>query len=171
MDAFAVSLGKGLSARNVTHRHALIVGGWFGGFQALMPIVGYLLGRSFSDVVVSVDHWIAFVLLSLIGLNMIREAIWGDEEPHNADFGLRAMFLMAVATSIDALAVGVTMAFLDVNVWIASSTIGVITFIISVIGLYLGSRVGAKLGDKAGILGGLILIAIGIKIVIEHLFF
>ena len=171
MDAFTVSLGKGLSARNVTPRHALIVGGWFGGFQGLMPIVGYLLGRSFSDVVVSVDHWIAFVLLSLIGLNMIREAIWGDEEQHNADFGSRAMFLMAVATSIDALAVGVTMAFLDVNVWIASSTIGVITFIISVVGLYLGSRVGAKLGDKAGILGGLILIAIGIKIVIEHLFF
>lgn len=171
MDAFAVSLGKGLTACNVYPRHALIVGSWFGGFQALMPIIGYLLGCSFSSVVVSVDHWIAFVLLSLIGLNMIREAVWGGDEAQDADFSMRAMFPMAVATSIDALAVGVTMAFLEVNVWVATSTIGVVTFIISVVGLYLGSTVGAKLGDKAGVLGGIILIAIGVKIVIEHLFF
>ena len=111
------------------------------------------------------------VLLVYIGLNMIREAVWGDDEAQDADFSMRAMFPMAVATSIDALAVGVTMAFLEVNVWVATSTIGVVTFIISVVGLYLGSTVGAKLGDKAGILGGIILIAIGVKIVIEHLFF
>ena len=170
MDAFAVSVGKGLSLRRVEPRYALSAGAWFGGFQALMPAIGYFLGRSFASVVVNVDHWIAFGLLLLIGLNMIRETIWGDEEDDaSADFGLRTMFVMAVATSIDALAVGVSFAFLDVNVWLAVSVIGVITFALSASGIYLGRIFGSRLGDKAGIIGGFVLIAIGIKILIQHL--
>ena len=169
MDAFAVSVGKGLTLTRVEPRHALKAGVWFGGFQALMPIIGYLLGQSFSSIVVSIDHWIAFGLLVLIGLNMIREAIWGEEESQDSNFGVRHMFIMAVATSIDALAVGITMAFLGINIWLAATIIGVITFLLSASGIYLGRTVGGKLGDKAGILGGIVLIAIGIKILVEHL--
>lgn len=169
MDAFAVSLGKGLTVRHVAVHHALKAGVWFGGFQALMPIVGYALGYSFTDVVASIDHWIAFGLLALIGLNMIREAVWGDDEAQDADFGPRTMFVMAVATSIDALAVGVTMAFLNVNIVLAATVIGVITFLLSAWGVYLGSRVGDRLGSRVVILGGVILIALGIKILVEHL--
>ena len=169
MDAFAVSVGKGLTLTRVEPRHALKAGVWFGGFQALMPIIGYLLGQSFSSIVVSIDHWIAFGLLVLIGLNMIREAIWGEEESQDSNFGVRHMFIMAVATSIDALAVGITMAFLGINIWLAATIIGVITLLLSASGIYLGRTVGGKLGDKAGILGGIVLIAIGIKILVEHL--
>lgn len=169
MDAFAVSLGKGLTVRHVTVHHALKAGVWFGGFQALMPIVGYALGYSFTDVVASIDHWIAFGLLVLIGLNMIREAVWGDDEAQDADFGPRTMFVMAVATSIDALAVGVTMAFLNVNIVLAATVIGVITLLLSAWGVYLGSRVGDRLGSRVGILGGVILIALGVKMLVEHL--
>jgi putative Mn2+ efflux pump MntP len=169
MDAFAVSVGKGLTLNRVEPRHALKAGVWFGGFQALMPIIGYLLGQSFSSIVVSIDHWIAFGLLVLIGLNMIREAIWGEEESQDSNFGVRHMFIMAVATSIDALAVGISMAFLGINIWLAATIIGVITFLLSASGIYLGRTVGGKLGDKAGILGGIVLIAIGIKILVEHL--
>ena len=169
MDAFAVSVAKGLAVTEVKPRHAMLAGVWFGGFQALMPVIGYLLASSFSAIVVSVDHWIAFALLSFIGLNMIREAVWGDEESGDADFGVRKMFLMAVATSIDALAVGVSLAFVGVDIFSAALTIGVVTFAFSFAGIYLGRRVGSKLGKKAGILGGIVLIAIGIKILIEHL--
>ena len=169
MDAFAVSVGQGLTLNRVEPRHALKAGVWFGGFQALMPIIGYLLGQSFSSIVVSIDHWIAFGLLVLIGLNMIREAIWGEEESQDSNFGVRHMFIMAVATSIDALAVGITMAFLGINIWLAAAIIGIITFLLSASGIYLGRTVGGKLGDKAGILGGIVLIAIGIKILVEHL--
>ena len=169
MDAFAVSVGKGLTLDRVEPRHALKAGVWFGGFQALMPIIGYLLGQSFSSIVVSIDHWIAFGLLVLIGLNMIREAIWGEEESQDSNFGVRHMLIMAVATSIDALAVGISMAFLGINIWLAAAIIGVITFLLSASGIYLGRTVGGKLGDKAGILGGIVLIAIGIKILVEHL--
>ena len=169
MDAFAVSVGKGLTLDRVEPRHALKAGVWFGGFQALMPIIGYLLGQSFSSIVVSIDHWIAFGLLVLIGLNMIREAIWGEEESQDSNFGVRHMLIMAVATSIDALAVGISMAFLGINIWLAAAIIGVITFLLSASGIYLGRNVGGKLGDKAGILGGIVLIAIGIKILVEHL--
>lgn len=169
MDAFAISVGKGLTLNRVEPRHALKAGVWFGGFQALMPIIGYLLGQSFSSIVVSIDHWIAFGLLVLIGLNMIREAIWGEEESQDSNFDVRHMFIMAVATSIDALAVGITMAFLGINIWLAATIIGVITFLLSASGIYLGRTVGGKLGDKAGILGGIVLIAIGIKILVEHL--
>lgn len=169
MDAFAVSVAKGLAVAKVRPRHALLAGVWFGGFQALMPVVGYLLASSFSAIVVSIDHWIAFALLSFIGLNMIREAVWGDEESGDEDFGPRKMFLMAVATSIDALAVGVSMAFIGVDIVAAVLSIGVVTFLFSFAGIYLGRSVGSKLGKKAGILGGIVLIFIGIKIFIEHL--
>ena len=169
MDAFAVSVAKGLAVTEVKPRHAMLAGVWFGGFQALMPVVGYLLASSFSAIVVSVDHWIAVALLSFIGLNMIREAVWGDEESGDADFGARKMFLMAVATSIDALAVGVSLAFVGIDIFSAALTIGVVTFAFSFAGIYLGRGVGSKLGKKAGIFGGIVLIAIGIKILIEHL--
>ena len=169
MDAFAVSLGKGLTLKRVEGKFALVAGAWFGGFQALMPIIGYLLGRTFAGFVISVDHWIAFVLLALIGINMIRDTLWGDKEQHTSDFSARSMFLMAVATSIDALAVGVTMAFLDVNIWIAATVIGVITFVLSAVGVVLGYRFGTLLGSKAGLLGGVILIGLGVKIILEHL--
>lgn len=170
MDAFAVAIGKGLNTRRIVPRQVLITGLWFGGFQALMPIVGYLLGSSFAHVVSSVDHWIAFALLLLIGLNMIRETVWGDEEDApDSDFGPRKMFVMAVATSIDALTIGITLAFLNVNIWVAAAAIGIITFALSAAGVYIGYHFGAKLGSKAGILGGVVLICLGIKIFLEHL--
>lgn len=169
MDAFAVSVGKGVTLKCVQPRHALTAGVWFGGFQALMPVIGFLVGARFSSFVTSVDHWIAFGLLVVIGLNMIRETVWGDEESHTSDFGLRTMLLMAIATSIDALAVGISLAFLVVNIWVAAAVIGIVTLILSGVGVYLGSLFGARLGSKAGILGGIILIAIGIKILVEHL--
>ena len=169
MDAFAVSICKGLSLGKTPFGKCAIVGLWFGGFQALMPIIGYLLGSSFAHVVSSVDHWIAFALLLLIGLNMIRETLWGDDEGHDSDFGARKMFVMAIATSIDALTIGITLAFLNVNIWVAAAVIGIITFALSAIGVHLGSRFGAKVGSKAGILGGVVLICLGIKILLEHL--
>lgn len=171
MDAFAVSVGKGLSVKRVQPRHALSAGLWFGGFQALMPIIGYFLGCSLAHIVERVDHWVAFGLLALIGLNMIRETISGDDEGQDADFGFRKMFVMAIATSIDALTVGVSMAFLNVDIWIAATVIGVVTFALSAVGVSLGNRFGAKVGSRAGILGGAVLIALGIKILIEHLEF
>lgn len=169
MDAFAVSVGKGVTLKRVTMRHALTAGMWFGGFQALMPIVGYIVGVRFSSFVTSIDHWIAFGLLVVIGLNMIREAVWGDEESHTSDFGLKTMLLMAIATSIDALAVGISLAFLGVNIWVSAAVIGIVTLLLSGVGVYLGSLFGSRLGTKAGIVGGIILIAIGLKILIEHL--
>lgn len=168
MDAFAVSVGKGMTLKKVHLRHSLTAGVWFGVFQGLMPLIGYFVGRSFASYVVSVDHWIAFGLLTIIGINMIREATSDDAEEHDSDFGFRTMLLMAIATSIDALAVGVSMAFLDVNIWISAAVICLVTLIISASGVYLGSIFGSRLGSKAGIIGGLILIAIGIKIVVEH---
>lgn len=169
MDAFAVSVGKGLSVKRVLPRHALSAGLWFGGFQALMPIIGYFLGSSLTHVVERVDHWIAFGLLALIGLNMIRETLSGDDEKHDSDFGFRKMLVMAIATSIDALTVGVSMAFLNVDIWVAAAVIGVITFALSAMGVSLGNKFGAKVGSKAGLVGGAVLICLGIKILIEHL--
>lgn len=169
MDAFAVSVGKGLSVKRVLPRHAVSAGLWFGGFQALMPIIGYFLGCSLAHVVARVDHWIAFGLLVLIGLNMIRETLSGDDEAQDADFGFRKMLVMAVATSIDALTIGVSMAFLNVDIWVAAAVIGVVTFALSAVGVLLGNRFGAKVGSRAGILGGAVLIALGIKILVEHL--
>lgn len=169
MDACAVSIGKGLTLSKVRLRHMLSVGLWFGGFQALMPIIGYYLGRNFTAYVESLDHWIAFGLLLLIGLNMIRETLSGDEERHDGDFGFRTMLIMAIATSIDALAVGVSIAFMHVDIWSAAAAIGLITMVISAVGIQLGAKIGARIGSKAGIVGGLILIGIGTKILIEHM--
>jgi len=169
MDAFAVSIGKGLSVKKVRPANALSVGLWFGGFQALMPLVGYFLGVSFADLVQNVDHWIAFGLLVLIGGNMIREALSGKEDAVDASFAVKNMTMLAVATSIDALAAGISFAFLGTNVWTAVAIIGVTTFLFSVVGLYIGHIVGSRFHKGAEIFGGLVLIGIGLKILLEHL--
>ena len=170
MDAFAVSVCKGLSVKTLRPRHGVIAGLYFGGFQALMPLIGWLLGRQFESLIKNIDHWIAFVLLVLIGANMVRESFGKDEEV-NDSFSFKTMLPLAVATSIDALAVGVTFAFLDVNIWIAIALIGVTTFTLSAVGVKIGNVFGAKYKSKAELAGGIILIALGIKILIEHLFF
>ena len=170
MDAFAVSICKGLSVSKVCPKHMLICGLYFGGFQALMPLIGYLLGVNFRSMIASVDHWIAFVLLSLIGANMLRESFSKDKDENvDASFGVKTMLLMAVATSIDALAVGVTFAFLNVAIVPAVSFIGITTFIFSAAGVLIGNIFGAKWKKKAEFAGGAILILIGLKILIEHL--
>ena len=171
MDACAVSICKGLSVRKVQPKHMLLCGAYFGGFQALMPLIGYLLGVNFQGLIVSVDHWIAFVLLALIGFNMIRESRCCEEEDSGDDFGFKTMVLMAVATSIDALAVGVTFAFLKVRIVPAVAFIGVITFALSMAGVKLGNVFGSKWKKPAELAGGVILICMGIKILVEHLFF
>lgn len=172
MDAFAVSIGKGLSVQRIEPRHTMSVGLWFGGFQAFMPLVGYFLGVSFASLVQNIDHWIAFILLGIIGVNMIREATAKDEcecENVTSDFSTRKMLLLAIATSIDALAVGVSFAFLGVNIWQAVTMIGVITMILSMIGLRIGNIFGCRYKSKAEIFGGCILLMMGCKILIEHL--
>lgn len=170
MDAFAVSICKGLSVGKIRYKHMLLAGLWFGGFQALMPLIGYFLGSAFERYVVSVDHWIAFILLGIIGGNMIKESRESDGE-QNDSFAFLTMLLLAVATSIDALAVGITFAFLQVNIWLAITTIGCTTFFCSVIGVKVGSIFGTKYKSKAEFFGGAVLVAMGIKILIEHLFF
>lgn len=170
MDAFAVSVCKGLSVTNLRWRHYLCVGLWFGTFQAGMPALGYLLGSTFEQYISSVDHWIAFGLLALIGVNMLKEGILGGEENANASFAFPAMLLLAVATSIDALAVGITFALLpDVRLAVAVSFIGVITFLFSGVGLKVGNVFGSRYRNRAEIVGGVILILIGTKILLEHL--
>ena len=170
MDAFAVSVCKGLSVDRIRPRHALICGAYFGVFQALMPLLGYLLGVRFQGLIQQVDHWIAFVLLTLIGVNMLREAFGKDEaESVGASFGFKTMLMLAVATSIDALAVGVTFAFLQVAIVPAVSFIGATTFVISAIGVKIGNVFGLRWRKPAEIAGGVILIAIGLEILIEHL--
>lgn len=169
MDAFAVAVCKGLSLRELKLRQALLVGAWFGVFQGLMPVLGWLLGSAFSDLVQSVDHWIAFILLAIIGGNMIREAVKGDEEDVDPSLSFGVMFLLAVATSIDALAVGITFAFLNVNILLAVVLIGVITFAISAVGVKVGNLFGARYKSKAELLGGCVLILIGLKILLEDL--
>lgn len=171
MDAFAVSICKGLSVRKLKPRHAVICGAYFGGFQALMPVIGWLLGRQFEVLIKSIDHWIAFALLVLIGANMIREAVKNEEENLNDSFSPRTMLALAVATSIDALAVGVTFAFLDVEIVPAVSMIGVTTFVLSAVGVKIGNVFGAKYKSKAELVGGIVLVVMGVKILIEHLFF
>ena len=168
MDAFAVAICKGLSVQKLEIKHMLIVGAYFGGFQALMPAIGYLLGSQFEHLIVSVDHWIAFFLLLFIGGNMIKESRETDVEDLDDDFGFKTMLLLAIATSIDALAVGVTFAFLRVDIVAAVLFIGCITFICSAIGVKLGNVFGAKYKSKAELAGGVILILIGTKILLEH---
>ena len=169
MDAFAVSICKGLSAKRLQTRHYLIIGAWFGGFQALMPTLGFLLGYRFESFITSIDHWIAFILLALIGGNMIREALGKDEEHENDDFSFKAMLPLAVATSIDALAVGISLAFLGVDIVQAALLIGATTFVLSGVGIYVGNVFGAKYKSKAELLGVAVLILIGLKILLEHL--
>ena len=169
MDAFAVSVCKGLSVKKLRPRHCATAGLYFGGFQALMPLLGWLLGRQFESLIKSIDHWIAFVLLALIGANMIREAL-GDEEDVNDSFSFKTMLPLAVATSIDALAVGVTFAFLEVQILPAILLIGCTTFVLSAAGVKIGNVFGSGLHSKAEIAGGVILILLGIKILIEHVF-
>lgn len=168
MDAFAVSVCKGLSLRSYRPSRSLIAGLYFGGFQALMPLIGWVLGVRFQQAIASVDHWIAFVLLVLIGVNMLREARQEGESLDEA-MGPRAMLPLAVATSIDALAIGVTFAFLQVSIVPAVSFIGVTTFVLSAIGVWVGSAFGARWRERAEQAGGIILILMGIKILVEHL--
>ena len=171
MDAFAVSVCKGLAMPKCTFKKAAIVGLWFGGFQALMPAIGYILGAQFQESIASIDHWIAFVLLALIGGNMIHEALDNDEEEADASLDVKTMFLLAVATSIDALAIGITFAFLKVSIIPAVCFIGIVTFIISFAGVKIGNVFGARYKNKAEIVGGIILILLGLKILLEHLGF
>ena len=171
MDAFAVSVCKGLAMPKCTFKKAAIVGLWFGGFQALMPAIGYVLGAQFQEAIASIDHWIAFVLLALIGGNMIHEALDNDEEEADASLNVKTMVLLAVATSIDALAIGITFAFLKVNIIPAVCFIGIVTFIISFAGVKIGNVFGARYKNKAEIVGGIILILLGLKILLEHLGF
>ena len=191
MDAFAVSVCKGISIKRTGFPQALVVGLWFGGFQALMPVLGYFLGIQFIGLISAWDHWIAFGLLALIGINMIREALGQKKErgeddgkdcagcgngesraatPEKNDLAFRPMLMAAVATSIDALAVGVSFAAMDgVNIWTSAGTIGIVTLAFSMGGVKAGHLVGKGLASKAEIIGGIILIGIGIKIIIEHM--
>ena len=167
MDSFAVSVCKGLSIRKAGIPEGVKCGIYFGGFQALMPVIGYYLGRLFADLIVKIDHWIAFILLLFIGLQMIRES----RETENVDdrMDVKTMLILAVATSIDALTIGITLAFINVNIWIVVTSIGVVTFMFSLVSVLIGRRVGSMLGNKAKIIGGLILIYLGTKILLEHL--
>ena len=169
MDAFAVSICKGLSVEKVEAKHLLTAGVYFGGFQALMPMLGFLLGFKFEKFIVSVDHWIAFVLLAIIGGNMIREALSNEEPEQDASFSFKTMLPLAVATSIDALAVGISFAFLGVNIIEAAALIGITTFVLSGVGVWVGNIFGAKYKSKAELAGGAVLILIGLKILLEHL--
>ena len=167
MDAFAVSICKGLSTKDVRREHMVVTGLYFGGFQALMPLAGYLLGSRFQSMIQRVDHWIAFVLLALIGANMVRESR-GEAEHLDDSFTPGTMFPLAVATSIDALAVGVTFAFLNVRIIPAAALIGVTTFALSAIGMRLGNVFGARYQARAELAGGIVLILMGVKILLEH---
>ena len=170
MDAFSVSVCKGLTTKKFSWRMALICGLWFGFFQALMPMIGFFLGVQFEQYITSVDHWIAFGLLFLIGANMIREAVWGkDDQDNNGALDFKTMLLLAIATSIDALAVGVSFACIQVNIWSSVLIIGVTTFLFSIVGVKIGNVFGSKFEKSAGIIGGIILILIGLKILLEHL--
>ncbi len=169
MDAFAVAICKGLSVKKVGAKHILTVGIYFGGFQALMPLIGFLLGFKFERFIVSIDHWIAFVLLAVIGGGMIREAIAGGEDEANDSFSFKTMLPLALATSIDALAVGISFAFLGVDIVAAAVLIGVTTFVLSGAGIVVGNVFGAKYKSKAELAGGIVLILIGLKILLEHL--
>ena len=169
MDAFAVSICKGLAMREKVLKKGIIVGLWFGGFQALMPTIGFFLGTQFKDQITSIDHWIAFVLLGLIGINMVKEALSNEEEQADDSIAVKEMFMLAVATSIDALAVGITFAFLNVHIVSAASIIGVCTFLISFAGVKIGNIFGTKYKCKAELAGGIILILLGFKILFEHL--
>lgn len=169
MDAFAVSVCKGLSMKKLDWKKAIIIALYFGVFQALMPVIGYILGTTFESLVTQIDHWIAFILLGIIGANLIKEALGKESENSNDKVDFKTMIVLAIATSIDALAVGITFAFLKTNLLISIVVIGVTTFILSLVGVKIGNKFGDKYEKKAEFLGGVILILIGVKILIEHL--
>lgn len=175
MDAFAVAVCKGLSIRKISIKHPVVVGLYFGIFQAAMPLIGYFLGKQFSDKISAIDHWVAFILLGIIGVNMIRGSIKEEEEEDcgcgetDNSLNVKGMLVLAVATSIDALAVGITFAFLKVNIFMATSFIGIVTFLISAAGVVIGNVFGGKLKSKAEMAGGIILVCLGTKILLEHL--
>lgn len=169
MDAFAVSVCKGLSMEKMNWKKAIIIGLYFGLFQALMPVLGYFLGTAFEQFITSIDHWIAFALLGAIGSNMIKESFNKNSENCNDNIDIKTMVILAIATSIDALAVGITFACLRINIVLPVISIGIITFILSVIGVKIGNKFGDKYENKAEFIGGLILILLGIKILLEHL--
>ena len=172
MDAFAVSVCKGLSVKKAGLRESVSCGVWFGGFQALMPLIGFFLGKLFAQAIEAFDHWVAFGLLAIIGINMLKEAFEKDCEccDKNADFSVKTMFVMAVATSIDALAVGISLAMAgNVNIAVAVALIGVITFALSALGVKIGNIFGSRFEKKAQVAGGVILILLGVKILLEHL--
>lgn len=172
MDAFAVSICKGLSMKKATIKAGAICGAWFGGFQALMPVIGFFLGTMFADAIESFDHWVAFALLAIIGINMLKEAFSKDCdcEEHDADLSFKSMFIMAVATSIDAMAVGISLAMAgNVNIWTAVALIGTITFLLSALGVKIGNVFGSRFEKKAQAAGGIILVLLGLKILLEHL--
>lgn len=170
MDAFAVSICKGLAMKKITVKQAGIVGLWFGGFQALMPALGFLLGTTFASFVTMIADWISFILLALIGINMIKEALSKEEEEADASLAPKTMFILAVATSIDAFAVGVSFAFMEIGslIFPAVLFIGVITFVLSMVGVKVGNVFGTRYKAKAEIVGGVVLILIGVKIMLEH---
>ena len=170
MDASVVSMAKGTATRQLSFRHYMSVGLWFGGFQALMPLIGFALGSAFEKYITSIDHWVAFILLGIIGFNMIKESR-EEEGEQDASFGFKAMLVLAIATSIDALAVGITFAFLKVNIILAVTLIGITTFLFSAAGIKIGSVFGDKYKSKAEFFGGAVLMCLGLKILIEHLFF
>ncbi len=173
MDAFSVSICQGLATKRFSLKIALSCGLWFGVFQALMPLIGYFLGTQFEHFITHIDHWIAFGLLGIIGANMIREAMeeTTDNGLQSTDNSLKTMLMLAIATSIDALAVGVTFAFLEVNIWKSILIIGITTFLFSFVGVKIGNIFGSRYSKAAEIVGGVILIVLGIKILVEHLFF
>ena len=174
MDAFAVSVCKGLCMKKATIRSQAICGAWFGGFQALMPLIGFFLGTLFADAIEAFDHWVAFVLLGILGINMLRDAFSKEEcescDANGADLSVKTMFVMAVATSIDALAVGISLAMAgNVNIWLAVLLIGITTGILSAVGVKVGNAFGSRYEKKAQFCGGAILILLGVKILLEHL--
>ena len=170
MDAFAVSVCKGLCMQKVDKKYTFLIGCFFGGFQALMPFLGWALGTQFAGYITKYDHWIAFILLGIIGVGMLREAAEKDQEVVcPISYNYRELFMLAIATSIDALAVRITFAFLGTNIWMAITLIGCTTFVISILGVLVGNRFGIKYKSKAEIVGGAILILIGTKILLEHL--
>ena len=169
MDAFAVSICKGLSVRKVTPRQCLAVGGWFGGFQGIMPVIGFVLTSLFASLICSISHWIAFGLLLMIGSNMIRESFEKDEDEVNDSFSFMTMLMLAIATSIDALAMGVTLNLSGANIWLAAPMIAVTTAVLSPVGLKVGNIFGARYKNKAEFVGGLVLVGLGVKILLEGL--
>ena len=169
MDAFSVAICKGLAMKKMSYKGAIIVGSYFGIFQALMPLIGYFLGIRFENIIVKVDHWIAFILLLAIGINMIKESFESEKDNTNDSIDFKTMVILAIATSIDALAAGITFACLRIKILIPIISIGTITFILSVIGVKIGNKFGEKYKNKAVFLGGIILIFIGTKILLEHL--